>query len=203
MPSPRVALVAVQPSNDEIRAALDDVLSRSEFNPQKTFVVWLAEKLAAFFGWLGTLFDTNPVLFWILLIGCAVLLILLLVHIIWTTTRVLGIGSRLAQEDIHESRTRLSKAYAEEARHRAAAADYTEAIRFLFLSLIYRFDEAGKVSFRRAYTNREYLELFADRRPVYAGLSTFVDTLDENWYGQHATGQQRYEDCAALYERLK
>ena len=48
--------------------------------------------------------------------------------------RVAGVGER-------EKRQRLSVAHWEEAQRRAAAGDFTEAIRFLFLALVYRFDD--------------------------------------------------------------
>ena len=52
----------------------------------------------------------------------------------------------------------LSIGYREEAARRAEAGDYTEAVRFLFLSLVYRFDERGRVSLHKDCTNREYLD---------------------------------------------
>ena len=75
-------------------------------------------------------------------------------------------------------------------------------MRFLFLSLVYRFDEAGRVSFRKAYTNREYLELSADRADVRAALRVMVDVLDDHWYGQTPCGRGRYDECRAGYDRL-
>ena len=67
---------------------------------------------------------------------------------------------------------------------------------------MYRFDELGRVNFERAYTNREYLGLFADRPAAYGQLKVFVDTLDEHWYGQQPSGQPQYEECLALYQGL-
>jgi hypothetical protein len=99
-------------------------------------------------------------------------------------------------------RARLSQACRQEACDRAAAGDFTEAIRFLFLSLVYRFDEEGRVLFQQAYTNREYPGLFDDRPQVNQDLRVFVDVLDANWYGQQPTDRRRYEECLALYDRL-
>src|SRR5439155_22300924 len=100
-------------------------------------------------------------------------------------------------------RGRLSLAYHEEARRRARQREFTEAIRFLFLSLVYRFDESGRIGFQRAATNREYLALFAERPRVQAELKVFVDTLDDHWYGQQPTNERQYESCLALYEQLQ
>src|SRR5207237_2702926 len=97
----------------------------------------------------------------------------------------------------------LSADYADEARRRAEAGDYTEAIRCLFLSLIYRLDESGRVAFHKAYTNHEYLDLVADQAEVRAGLSVFVEALDEHWYGQRPASPEQYRQCLALAERLR
>jgi hypothetical protein len=196
---------APQASEAEIRQRLTEVFARPEFSPQeKTFGDLLREQLVRLFAWLGGLRDANPVLFWLLLSGCLVLLLLLGIQIAWTVWRVLARGPRLreARED-QVKRQRQSLAYWEEARRRAAQADFTEAIRFLFLSLVYYFDESGRVGFQRAYTNREYLTLFADRPEVREELAVFVDTLDDHWYGQHPTDPAQYEKCLALYQSLK
>jgi hypothetical protein len=179
-------------------------LARPEFAPPGGAQLWLLQRLADFFDWLGGLREVNPILFWVLLAGALLLLALLAAHIAWTVRRALFVGPRLAgSEPPGERRERLSLAYWEEARRRAARGEFTEAIRFLFLSLVYRFDESGRALFQEAYTNREYLGLFADRPQVQAELRVFVDTLDEHWYGQRPTDEQQYRDCLALYERLK
>lgn len=198
-------LAAVHPDPDVIRHRLEEIQSRPEFHPEQAdFEKRLLDYIGSFIEWLNGLRDTAPVLFWIIIISLIALLILLLAHITWTTARVLGLGDRpTREEDARAQRGRLSAAYREEAARRAEQGDFTEAIRFLFLSLVYRFDEAGRVSFQKAYTNREYLTLFADRPAVQHDLKVFVDTLDDHWYGQRPTDRPRYENCLALYESLK
>jgi hypothetical protein len=196
----------VHPEDDTIRHQLEDILSRREFHPEGQLSFWnkIIDFFADFIKWLNGLKDTAPILFWIIIISLIVILILLLAHITWTTARVLGLGDRPAgEEDAREKRGRLSATYRQEAARRAEQGDFTEAIRFLFLSLVYRFDEAGRVSFQKAYTNREYLTLFQDRPAVQHDLKVFVDTLDDHWYGQRPTERRRYENCLTLYESLK
>jgi hypothetical protein len=197
--------VAPQPSEDEIRRQLDEVFSRPEFSGhgRETWLMRLGKWLGDILQWLSGLHETAPVLYWALLVGCLVALGLLLTHIGWTVRRVLFTTARLPGSDAPESqRGQLSRTYWEEARRRAAQMDFTEAIRFLFLSLVYRFDESGRVNFQQAYTNREYLALFADRPPVHDQLKVFVDTLDDYWYGLRPTDRRHYEECLAIYEGL-
>jgi hypothetical protein len=95
----------------------------------------------------------------------------------------------------------LSENYRAQAKHLAEAGDYIEAIRFLFLALVYRFDESGRVSFHKEYTNREYLDLLSDRRNV-RDLRLIVDILDDYWYGQQPCEREQYDECLRVYERL-
>jgi hypothetical protein len=195
---------ALHPSDEVIRHQLDDILTRPEFKSREDFWLRVLRAIGSFVLWLAELHVRNPALYWVLIAACVVVLVLLVVHLIRTLRRVFGFGSRLAPaEHPEEKRRRLSRAYWEEARSWAAQGEFTEAIRFLFLSLVYRYDESGKVSFRTAYTNREYLGLFADRLSIQSGLKVFVDTLDDHWYGQHPTDRERFESCLVLFERLK
>jgi hypothetical protein len=191
-------------ADERIRGAVEKVYARPEFSPQRSPLRWLTERLERYFHWLGELSDTNPLLFWILLGVCLGLLLLLTIHIGWTVTRVLGTSAALSRTESHvRQRERLSLNYWEEAVRRAEQSDYAEAIRCLFLSLVSRFDESGRVNFLRAYTNREYLSLFVDRPDIYSSLRLFVDTLDDCWYGRRPTNVDRYWECLAHYEGLK
>lgn len=195
-------LLAVGPPADDVRAAADRVFARPEFRPSEPGPVnWLLRQLGDFFRWLGTLYDGSPLLFWTLLVGCLVLLVLMLVLIGFQLRTVFAGGGRRAEADRAE-RVRRSAEYAAEADRRAAAGDFTEAVRYLFLSLVYRFDERGRVNFRTAYTNREYLGLLADRATVQGPLRLLVDTLDDHWYGQRPCDRPQYDRCRAVYDRL-
>jgi hypothetical protein len=190
------------PGDEAVRRRLQEVYERPEFRPQGD-TDWLRKLLEAFFAWLGGLHGTAPLLFWALLVGCLVLLAVILAHLAWTVRRAFAVAGRSRARDAGAAaRRRLSLACREEAARRAAAHDYVEAIRLLFLALVYRFDEEGRVSFERAYTNREYLHLFADRPTTHDGLKVFVDTLDDQWYGQRPGEQGQYERCLSLYDRL-
>jgi hypothetical protein len=193
----------IDPDETAIRDALTRVYDRPEFSSKPSnFVAWLLEALERFFSWLGTLQGGAPVLFWLMVIGCIVLLVLMVGHITWTVARSIYVGRRPRVGSGAEQRRRLSDGFRARADSLADAGEFTEAVRLLFLSLVYAFDEAGRVPFRPALTNREYL-LFFDDRPVIAGsLRVFVDLLDANWYGQRATEGSEYDDCRALFDRV-
>jgi hypothetical protein len=202
---PGLLVAAPQPSEDKIRHTLHEILSRPEFSTptRPAWADWLLQRLGDFFSWLASLRAASPILFWLLLVGSLLLLALLLGRIFWTVRRVLyRQGRSVGEETAQERRGRLSQMCEAEARRRAAAAEFTEAIRYLFLALVYRFDEKGRVSFQQACTNREYLGLFADRPRIQDRLRVFVDTLDDYWYGQRPTDSRQYEDCLGIYQEL-
>lgn len=202
---PGLLAAAPQPAEDEIRSTLHQVLSRPEFTPaaRPAWVQWLLQRLADFFSWLGTMRQAAPFLFWLVLVGSLLLFVLLMGYLFWTMRRVLYRQRRLLRvETAEQQSSRLSQMCEAEARRRAAAADFTEAIRYLFLALVYRYDEKGRVNFQQASTNREYLDLFADRPRIQDRLRVFVDTLDDYWYGQRPTESRQYQDCLSLYQEL-
>jgi hypothetical protein len=197
------ALVAPSPPPEQIRRQVDDIFARPEFAPAAREPGWLLRHLAELFRWLGSLHNESAVLFWLILIGCLALLALLVGHIIYTLWRAFSYdagGRRGAREAAR--RLRLSADLHAEALRRAEQGDYTEAVRHLFLSLVHRFDEAGRATLRKAATNHEYLDLLDPQLPVREELAVFVEALDEHWYGQRPADRPQFDHCLALYRRL-
>jgi len=189
------------PDPEQIRAALTEVLSKPEFSGTSENL--LMSRLLELLRWLGTLYASSPGLFWFLLLTCLGLLVAIAVHITFTVRGLFGSRDR-QQNPVHGAaeRQRLSESYRREAGLAAERQDYTEAIRFLFLSLVYRFDETGKAGFHREQTNHEYLSLFEHRPTLRDSLGVFVDVLDNYWYGQRQAEPERYAECKALYQQL-
>jgi hypothetical protein len=201
-----VVLEPPRPTDDDIRQRLESILARQEFSPHQPSDLWLRliQRINEFLKGLSGLQVASPVVYWLVIAGCLTLLALLVAHIVWTVRRVLFLGPGAPPaESAGEKRGRLSNAYKEEALLQAAAGEYTEAIRFLFLSLVYRFDESGRVLFPHSYTNREYLSLFDGRAETRSRLQVFVDALDEFWYGERPISRQQYERCQALFDAMR
>ncbi len=190
---------------EQIRRTAQEVFSREEFDPNAGTPNWFMRTLAEFFRWLGGLSAASPVLFWVILGGCVLLLIVLVVYAVaslgWGFEIGAGAARRRAAAAAAE-RKRRSAEFRAAAATAASRGDFTEAIRCLFLSLVHRFDEQGRIGFQKARTNREYLGLLDTDPPIRGELAVFVDTLDEHWYGQRPAGQDRFADCQSRYDRL-
>ncbi len=189
-------------SPEQIQHALDAVFKRPEFDDRPSFF-GLGDLLARFFAWLASLHGTAPLLYWVLLAGCVLLLGLLLSHLGWVVYSAVS-HRRGGGGSAHERQRRraMSEAFAEAANKAVRAGDYTEAVRCLFLCLVYHFDENDRVAYLPSGTNREYLAGFADRPAVYHDLALFVDTLDDNWYGQQATPPEQYQRCRKIFDAI-
>jgi hypothetical protein len=190
---------------EQVRRAAEEVFARPEFSPDAGVPNWLIRAFTEFFRWLGQLPTVNPVMFWFLLSSCVLLLLLLLIYAIASLGFGFEFGGRAARRRAAVAaaeRRRRSAEYRAEAGRAAERSDFTEAIRCLFLSLVFRLDEQGRVGFQKARTNREYLSLLDAVPPVRRELGVFVDTLDDHWYGQRPAGRERFEDCQARYDRM-
>jgi hypothetical protein len=185
-----------------IREKVEEVFGRPEFRPVDDRPTgWLMRLLGDFFAWLGSLHEQSPALFWLLLAVCVLLLLALLTHIAFQVRSLFAATGRVRATQERAERERRSNECRAESDRRAEAGDYTEAIRFLFLSLIYRFDESGRIGLHKESTNREYLDLVGDRNRVRDALRVMVDLLDDHWYGLKPCDRSQYEDCLAAYER--
>jgi hypothetical protein len=197
------AIAAPSPPPADVRAKKDEVFNRPEFKSSEVRSNWLLQALRGFFEWLGALYSVARGLFWLLLIGCVVLLLAIIGYAAYAVRRLFGGGRfRQARDGSHAARIVLSRDYRAEAERRAAVGEYTEAVRHLFLSLVYHFDEEGRVSLHKAYTNREYLRLLGERTRARTELRVMVDILDDHWYGQRPSERQQYDESLAVYERL-
>jgi Domain of unknown function (DUF4129) len=191
-----------QPDENRVRDELRKVFERSEFNPESKQLNW--SWFRRLFEWLGSLRDAAPLFYWMLLLTCVGLLLAVLYWLARTIWRAVYVSRDDEQDKLAESKRRQQSArFRAEADEHARAGDFTAAVRCLFLSLVYAFDESRRFLFLPALTNHEYLEGFADRPALKRGLQVFVDVLDRNWYGQQLTAAAEYQECLTLHEQLR
>ncbi len=204
---PYVKMLVQQPDEgiplSSANRELERIFARPEFQePRPGVFGFLTEWLREFFDWVSSLFGSSPVLFWIILIICLVLLALLLLHMGLTVYRVFHL-ERVDRQSLHSTaRQLLSAEYIQQANKAAQAQEYTEAIRCLFLALVYHYDENNEFVFKPALTNREYLAGFADQPQLAEQLTGFVDTIDQHWYGMMSCSQSIYQQHRSIFDRL-
>lgn len=86
---------------------------------------------------------------------------------------------------------------------RAAAGDYRDAVRNLYLSALLTLEQNGLVPADRSLTNREVLGRVRTNHPVRPHLQPVVDTFDEVWYGVHEPDDQTYRSYTHSIDELE
>jgi hypothetical protein len=203
----RIPALAQAPEGNDttsINEQLSRIFARSEFQEQQPepwdFIV---EWLKTWFKWLGGLYDGSPLFFWILFAISLIVLVFLLAHMAYTVYRVFSADRFFREQSSGKSlRRQLSLHYQTLAEEAKQKQDYTEAIRYLFLSLVYHYDENDQFAFRPALTNREYLAGFTDRAPLLQQLTGFVDVLDNHWYGMRPCSEATYQSYRQSFDQL-
>lgn len=197
-------LADAAPGEDRIRDELREIYERDEFKREKREPSALERGLQQIFRWFGSLHGSAPLVFWLLIVVIILLLVLLFSYLGVVIRRSVYVRRDSAEDSQHDARRRqLSAGLRAEADEHARTGDYTAAVRCLFLSLVYAFDESGRLHFEPSLTNREYLHGLLRRPEQETALRVFVDVLDDNWYGQHSTTAEQYQKCLALYEKLR
>src|SRR6266566_9147176 len=74
------------PPDEQVRALAVAILKRSEF------AFWHDTPwLISFLAWLSGLWETDPVLYWAMLVGLTAVALLLLAHVAWAVRRALAV----------------------------------------------------------------------------------------------------------------
>ena len=89
-----------------------------------------------------------------------------------------------------------------DARRAAAAAEWREAIHFVYWAAISRLESKRLWPADRARTPREYLSLVAAEDPRRAGLSSLTGSFERTWYGGRAAGESDYVQAEKLADGL-
>jgi hypothetical protein len=164
-------------------------------------ILEILEWILAPFFWLFRLTEGLPdFLRWLIVFGCAVILILLIVHIVYTFVSAIrgekrirdpGFGARRTTIDPHE--------FERLAREAGTRGDYITAVRFLFRASILRLELAEKKANRPGMTNRELIRRYRDRPKLLASLMQFVEMIDRKWYGDESCSVADYSSCEAAH----
>lgn len=214
MSEPASAASAALSSAEDVRRVSQEVLSRSYYKLEEgsrldsgSFLAGLWDALANFLGrifrFLGSLWDMSPVLAILVMIGLTIVLVLLIVHIVWTLKRVVRDGRR-PESDGSSQPPEWGDPGGWEARARAAAAAgrHVEAVRHLLRAAFIRLERFHKKRLQLGTTNREYLRKFGVGA-MAEPLGVLVETIDRKWYGLGICDGSDYGACSRAYENIR
>lgn len=202
---------------EQTRQAVREVLATREFAQLKES---RENPLAKIIRWLSSVFSAIPKFFaslpgwlwWVLLGWMIITLVAVLVHLLWTLIRTLGLGS--GRGGARSSQTGLSgdgllgvadltfEQVHAEAMRLMQSGDWAAAIRHLYVAALLWLDHHGRVAFRPSKTNHDYLTELAPHprvRKQFAGLTRVFEALA---YGRQAADERACTWTAQTVEEL-
>jgi hypothetical protein len=188
---------AIRPVSTRDLRVLDSVLRDPRFHPVQPpwerFQEWLRSLYQRFLRLLNSAMRpgtpsslVSAVLLLALVAGVAVLL-----------ARG-AMGKLIVERSAEEERRQPSTPESAERRaaESAAAGDYRQALRYLFLSTLLQLQARGLVELRPGMTNREYLGRYQSGRPhggsTDESFRRLVDVFDAVWYGHAPIDAEGY-----------
>lgn len=139
-----------------------------------------------------------------LLIGAGVLCFLAILVFAWSKMSQLRAAENLAKRGAQSTDIDLdSRGWKAKAEELAAAGHFREAVRALYLSLIYLMDEKGIIDFAPTRTNYEYYYALTTSRPLQKGFRRMADRVEEIWFGNHPAEQNDFQACNDLLSSLE
>lgn len=214
-----------------VRSALRDILSRAEFHPISSSAPNpVVEKIKQFFShiyraiqriwhWImqhtqmhyhsHISFISRTVVY--VLVG---LLVLLGAWLLWRLARHVRWAGRQRKKnapssmDLEEENAPLLLPEAEllikQGQQMAKEGNFRAALRFLFLAVLKRLDEAQVIAYERNRTNAEYLRMLRARQlpSLYEMMASLVRDFDLFWYGQRPATEEVYHRSLQSYYSL-
>ncbi len=95
-----------------------------------------------------------------------------------------------------------SESWLDLARNYAQNAQYRNACRAVYMSLILYLDEKSIIKYDKAKTNLEYLQTVRGKEDIYNPLKLIVTVFEELWYGKHNGSVQDYDQCLMNYKKV-
>lgn len=135
----------------------------------------------------------------LLLLGIVLVTVVGMVVILTGRTIVPTSAASIAN---HEERNLSSTQSSQRAVEQAAAGNYRDAIRYLYLTTLILLDERGLLRFDHSLTNREYLQRLGPSR-LATLLTPIVDTFDRTWYGHTLPTREEYDQYASMVDEVK
>lgn len=196
-----------RPSVEELRARLQGILSRPEYQwPDQPENDWRLQLLRRLYQWwheqvtprISHLYEYSPVAYWLLVAVLMAACVLLIYHIYISLRSAFGpggrgrAGQRGTVEPVVEGSPEALLAEADEA---AAQRHYRRALRCLYLAVIRHLERRRLLRYDPSRSNGEYLRDLRPHPRLQALLRSVTDLVDAVWYGGQRAGAEEYERC--------
>lgn len=215
---PAIRLVAMsRQANhpEQIRQAVDEVLSRREFADlpadESVWLKRLSDWFDSLMGKVGDLADRFPWLIWVVVAWLVLTLLAILAHLIWTLYVWLkpsgGVFAPARQPVgaglLHGVRDLQFDDVYRRARELFEQRDYAAAVRHLYVAAILWLDRQGQIAFATAKTNRDY-QLELSGKPAYQQqFAQLTERFETIAYGSAAATMSDCREMTSSLEALR
>jgi hypothetical protein len=137
------------------------------------------------------------------LIVCVVLIASVLVYLVRAVRLSVRRDSRVRASSLAERRERSERLW-QTAQQLAAAGQFTEAVRIVYLSALYALDERALLHVESSQTNREHARRLERVHPEVANtFGDVVETYDRLRYGRYPISDQTFAHLNGLVARAR
>jgi hypothetical protein len=141
---------------------------------------------------------------WLIVGGLTLMLVVLVIHLVWTFHRAV-MGASMARRDValelEEQVHRRPEDVEALVRQVAADGDWIGAVRLLLVAALLRLEQREERPFRRGMTNRQHLKRYRNSQ-VFEPLQTLVRTIELKWFGDEVCEQVDYDACRQAHGTL-
>ena len=157
------------------------------------FIQTVVETASGREGWYGL----------VVLAVCGVLVTAALVYLIRAIRLSVTRESHVRSVDLMERRERSERLW-QTAQQLAAAGQFAEAVRIVYLSALYALDERALLHVESSQTNREHARRLSQLHPEVAqAFSAVVESYDRVRYGRSAVTNSTFGELSALVARAR
>jgi hypothetical protein len=219
--APRAVTAGTQPtpvmvrSVEELKALAEDILADRQYKRQMRAEdqVGLAERLwGRLWRWLkeavrrpllAGIQQERPILYWAIVVGLVLLLLVILLHFALTLRAALRGGGGPATDGSLDGPSAILRPsdLLSRAERSAAAGHYREAIRLLYLALLSRLDQQGLINYDHTKTNWEYLRTTRSIVTLHRPFLQLTAIFDRKWYGFEPAALADYGECRRLWDQ--
>jgi len=190
--------------SERARAALEEILSTEEFKHQDYQPPWwlrlterLLDHLPGGTGWMGTVLE------WLFYLIAALVTISVFAFIAKRFRKLPSFTTAGPQVAIEPQLHMDPGAARERAYECSQKGDYRQAIRYLYLSLLFYLDKAGLLTYHAGKTNGEILsEVYGSTDNEAELFASLTLSFERKWYGMEESSVADFQQCEEAVDRL-
>ena len=207
--------VPTRPAAPMLRSMLASILAKPEYAPAEAtwlqkvedflrrIAMWVIQHLQGSSAF-GRLWDTNPILYWMIVASLLIVLAAILYHLYLGIRHVFGPRRAKSRKsgELPPAVTTSPRTLRDMAEEAARKGDFEQALRYLYMALLRHFDRTGVLHYQRARTNLEYVDALRGKTDIVADFQPLTLVVDRVIYGRVPADAAAYQTCTGLVDRL-